>query len=117
MAEENRLGRVQAHSGHGGLNGAASGVFDSGLGGFGMLRAELPLEHFIYFADTGNAPYGERSDAFVAARALEIAHQLHDEHPVAVDGDCLAASHAFGRHARWSAGKIQRAQLAANVPR
>ncbi|WP_395685915.1 glutamate racemase [Caenimonas koreensis] len=65
------------------MSAAPIGVFDSGLGGLSVLRAlraELPGEHFIYFADTGNAPYGERSDEFIAARSLEIARHLHDDH-------------------------------------
>ena len=37
------------------------GVFDSGVGGLSVLcalRAELPLERFVYIADSGHAPYG-----------------------------------------------------------
>lgn len=55
------------------------GVFDSGIGGLSILkalRAELPRERFVYFADTGHAPYGERSDAFIAERSLAIAKDL-----------------------------------------
>ncbi len=40
------------------------GIFDSGLGGLTAvraLRALLPEEDFIYFADSGRAPYGGRS--------------------------------------------------------
>ena len=40
------------------------GVFDSGIGGLSVLKAlrlELPLESFIYFADSANAPYGSLS--------------------------------------------------------
>lgn len=39
------------------------GVFDSGLGGLTALRALkrlMPDESFIYFADSGRAPYGSR---------------------------------------------------------
>jgi glutamate racemase len=60
------------------------GVFDSGVGGLSVLkalRAELPHEDFIYVADSGYAPYGERDEAFVVARSRTIAHHLlHDEH-------------------------------------
>ena len=51
------------------------GVFDSGVGGLSVLqalRAELPQERFVYLADNGYAPYGERGDAFVAARTQAI---------------------------------------------
>ena len=55
------------------------GVFDSGIGGLSILKAlrvELPSEDFIYIADSGHAPYGERDDGFVAARARAITDQL-----------------------------------------
>ena len=60
---------------------APIGVFDSGIGGLSVLRAlraELPHERFVYLADSAHAPYGERGDAFVAARALAIADDLRD---------------------------------------
>ena len=62
----------------GGLEGAI-GVFDSGIGGLSVLkalRAEMPQERFIYWADSGYAPYGERSDDFVIARSHDITEQL-----------------------------------------
>ena len=43
------------------------GVFDSGVGGLSILqalRAELPFEDFVYVADSGFAPYGERDEDF-----------------------------------------------------
>jgi glutamate racemase len=52
------------------------GVFDSGVGGLSVLkalRAELPYEDFVYVADSGYAPYGERSESFVVARSRAIA--------------------------------------------
>ena len=59
------------------------GVFDSGVGGLSVLkalRAELPHEDFIYVADSGYAPYGERDEAFVVERSRSIArHLLQDE--------------------------------------
>ncbi len=39
------------------------GVFDSGVGGIGtlaVLRRELPKEQFLFYGDTGNAPYGTK---------------------------------------------------------
>lgn len=59
------------------------GVFDSGIGGLSVLRAlraELPHERFVYFADSGHAPYGERDEAHVMARTAAIAHTLVHEH-------------------------------------
>lgn len=61
------------------------GVFDSGIGGLSVLQAlrlELPDEHFVYLADSGNAPYGERGDAFVQARTHAIAQHLRRHHQI-----------------------------------
>jgi len=55
------------------------GVFDSGVGGLSVLkalRAELPFEDFVYVADSGYGPYGERNDDFVVARSRAIASDL-----------------------------------------
>jgi glutamate racemase len=55
---------------------APIGVFDSGVGGLSVLRhirAQLPQEHLIYFADSGFAPYGNKPEAVVIARVLAIA--------------------------------------------
>jgi glutamate racemase len=64
---------------------APIGVFDSGVGGLSILRAlraELPSEGFVYFADTRHAPYGERGDAFVARRTRAIVQQLLGEYAI-----------------------------------
>ena len=61
------------------------GVFDSGVGGLSVLqalRAELPHERFVYLADSGNAPYGERGDAFVAERTHAITDYLLQRHSI-----------------------------------
>jgi glutamate racemase len=58
---------------------APIGVFDSGVGGLSVLRhirAQLPDEHLIYFADQGFAPYGGKPEAVIAARSLAIADFL-----------------------------------------
>jgi len=55
------------------------GVFDSGIGGLSVLqalRAEMPQARFMYWADSGHAPYGERSDEFVIERSHFITEQL-----------------------------------------
>lgn len=67
------------------LADAPIGVFDSGIGGLSILRAlraELPHERFVYFADTSHAPYGERTADFVRARSLTIGQQLRTEHDI-----------------------------------
>jgi glutamate racemase len=61
------------------------GVFDSGLGGLSVLqslRAELPGEDYVYLADSGHAPYGERGDAYVAQRTLEVTRSLREQHQI-----------------------------------
>jgi glutamate racemase len=55
---------------------APIGVFDSGVGGLSVLRhirAQLPGEHLLYFADSGFAPYGDKPEHVVAERSLAIA--------------------------------------------
>ncbi|MDR2327250.1 MAG: glutamate racemase [Acidovorax sp.] len=64
---------------------APIGVFDSGIGGLSVLQAlrhELPHERFVYLADSGNAPYGERGDDFVIARTRTIAQHLIQAHGI-----------------------------------
>jgi glutamate racemase len=54
---------------------APIGVFDSGVGGLSVLRhirAHLPHEHLMYFADSGFAPYGAKSEAVLAQRVFAI---------------------------------------------
>ena len=58
---------------------APIGVFDSGIGGLSVLkalRAELPLENFIYLADSNHAPYGEKNAEHVLARSRAIVQYL-----------------------------------------
>ncbi len=58
---------------------APIGIFDSGVGGLSILRhirAQLPHEHLLYVADTGFAPYGDKSEDVVAARSLAVARFL-----------------------------------------
>ena len=64
---------------------APIGVFDSGIGGLSILQsllAALPAEHFVYWADSGHAPYGEKTDAFVRQRSLAIAEHLIQKHRI-----------------------------------
>jgi len=61
------------------------GVFDSGIGGLSVLqalRAELPHQRFVYLADSGHAPYGERDAAHVIARARAITQHLRAAHDI-----------------------------------
>ncbi len=61
------------------------GVFDSGIGGLSVLsalREELPQEQFVYVADAGYAPYGERDTAHVLRRSQLLADYLYNSHHV-----------------------------------
>ena len=65
--------------------GGSIGVFDSGVGGLSVLRAlraELPHEEFVYLADSGFAPYGERGDDHVIARTRTVVERLLQDHRV-----------------------------------
>ena len=58
---------------------APIGVFDSGVGGLSVLadiRRVLPEEALLYVADSGFAPYGERSVAYIEQRCAAIADFL-----------------------------------------
>jgi glutamate racemase len=92
MAKEDRYGRVQEYSCHlplssvkGDMRSHAIGIFDSGIGGLSVLRAlraEMPLEQYVYVADSGYAPYGERDDGHVLSRAHAITQYLLKQHSI-----------------------------------
>ena len=93
MEEEDCHRRVQEHPGNLALSPLSEaadstrpiGVFDSGVGGLSVLRAlqaELPLERFVYVADNGHAPYGERDDDHVLKRSHAIADYLITSHGI-----------------------------------
>ena len=55
------------------------GVFDSGLGGLSILAAiakALPFSDLIYFADIAHVPYGDKDDAYILQRTLNIGRHL-----------------------------------------
>ncbi|ANJ00757.1 glutamate racemase [Polynucleobacter wuianus] len=57
------------------------GVFDSGVGGLSILDEalrQLPQHDYIYLADSANAPYGEKSGAWIAERSLILCKYLAD---------------------------------------
>ena len=58
---------------------APIGVFDSGAGGLSIvaaIRAALPAQPIVYYADTAFAPYGPRSDQEILARTHFCCSQL-----------------------------------------
>lgn len=93
MAKEDRHRRIQDHSRQVRLGAARPilenlrpiGVFDSGVGGLSVLRAlqaEMPWERFVYVADNGYAPYGERDDEILRTRSHAIADYLIATHRI-----------------------------------
>lgn len=61
------------------MSDAPVGVFDSGLGGLSVareIRAMLPSEHLLYFADSANCPYGGRPLDEIGALTLAAAREL-----------------------------------------
>ncbi|HMW30146.1 MAG TPA: glutamate racemase [Plasticicumulans sp.] len=78
-------------------------MFDSGLGGLSVLRelrAQLPHEDFLYVADSGHVPYGEKSDAFIRARTLAIAGFLLERRAKLLVVACNTATAAAVRELR-----------------
>jgi glutamate racemase len=76
---------------------APIGVFDSGIGGLSVLkalRAALPHEDFIYLADNGHAPYGERETAHVLARSRVVTQHLVEQGIKALVVACNTATAA-----------------------
>lgn len=54
-------------------------VFDSGIGGVSVLRelvALAPNENVIYYGDSANAPYGEKSPELVRELSFAVAEEL-----------------------------------------
>ncbi len=80
------------------------GVLDSGLGGLSVLRAlrhRLPQEDFLYCADCGNAPWGDKPADWVKTRCDRIAQFLVAVHGVkALVLACNTATAAAADHLR-----------------
>ncbi|WEF30706.1 glutamate racemase [Pseudoduganella chitinolytica] len=74
---------------------APIGIFDSGVGGLSVLRhihAQLPHEHLLYFADSGYAPYGGRSEEWLIERSLAVAGFLFGQGAKALVVACNTAT-------------------------
>lgn len=71
------------------------GIFDSGLGGLTVARAvrqHLPNESIIYFGDTLNAPWGDKSVAAISQYVIKICRLLIQEHCKLIVIACNTAS-------------------------
>ena len=74
---------------------SAIGVFDSGVGGLSVLREirrALPGDELLYVADSGHAPYGDRSAGFIAERVEAIAAFFRRADVAAIVVACNTAS-------------------------
>ena len=72
-------------------------VFDSGVGGISVLRhllRYLPGERFLYFGDSANAPYGEKSTEQVRRLTLQAAEMLFGRGAKALVVACNTATAA-----------------------
>lgn len=77
------------------LSDAPIGVFDSGVGGLSVLReirSLLPAENLLYFADSGFAPYGDKSCAYIVERCERIVHFFLDQQVKAIVVACNTAT-------------------------
>lgn len=78
-------------------NGNPVGVFDSGVGGLSLLkniREQLPGEDLIYIADSGFAPYGNRSKEYIENRCLTLSDFLLEKNVKAIVVACNTATAA-----------------------
>ncbi len=71
------------------------GIFDSGVGGFTVLReirSLMPYEDIIYFGDTARVPYGSKSKETVIKYSEEILEFLIDQEVKYIIVACNTAS-------------------------
>lgn len=76
---------------------AVIGMMDSGVGGLSVLREvykALPGEHYVYYADNANCPYGEKSPEFILERCREITRMMLDRGAQAMVIACNTATAA-----------------------
>ena len=70
-------------------------MFDSGVGGLSVLheiRRELPGEDLLYVADSGHAPYGDKSTQLIEARVIAIVEFLVSQRAKAIVVACNTAT-------------------------
>ncbi|MES2041811.1 MAG: glutamate racemase [Pseudomonadota bacterium] len=82
---------------------APIGVFDSGLGGLSVLQhihQTLPHEALLYVADSGFAPYGDKSSAEILERSIAVTGFLLSKNIKALVVACNTATAAAITHLR-----------------
>lgn len=73
------------------------GFFDSGVGGISVLKTAyclMPDEHYIYYGDNLNAPYGEKSEEEIKALSLAAGAFLFSKGVKAIVVACNTATSA-----------------------
>lgn len=79
------------------INEKSVGFFDSGIGGLSVLKEAikiLPSENYVYFGDSGNAPYGTKSLQQVKALTFNAIEFLLEKNCKAVVVACNTATSA-----------------------
>ncbi len=79
------------------------GVFDSGVGGISVLRVmqeTMPHENFIYYGDSGNAPYGEKTPDHIRRLSENVIRFLFHKEVKAVVIACNTATSAAADYLR-----------------
>ena len=74
---------------------ALIGVFDSGVGGLSILDEalrQLTDHDYLYFADSANAPYGEKPPEWIAERSLAVCQSLAEAGCQAIVVACNTAT-------------------------
>lgn len=87
--------------------GPLIGVFDSGVGGLTVLKAiesQLPGFSFIYYGDTANMPYGDKSPDLICRLTRRIVRFLRDQGAEIIVIACNSASAVAAEVAAEEAG-------------
>ncbi|MEE1114148.1 MAG: glutamate racemase [Eubacterium sp.] len=79
------------------------GVFDSGVGGISVLTELyklMPHENYLYYGDSANAPYGDRTDENIRELAVRVADHLLEAKVKAIVIACNTATSAAASYLR-----------------
>lgn len=79
------------------MNARPIGFFDSGVGGISVLKTAfelMPNENYIYYGDTLNAPYGEKTEEQIKELSLAAGAFLYEKGVKAIVMACNTATSA-----------------------
>ena len=71
------------------------GFFDSGVGGIAVLKQAIslmPYENYIYYGDSGNLPYGNKTESEIKALSLTCGEILYNRGVKAIVMACNTAT-------------------------